>query len=124
MDTKNKNKKAVLGIYLASKPTMGKTSEPSKLVDSIELDSSVRELRQDRTWRSDVKKHVEGMGYDIVVMPMFIKSGPDGIDVAITVTKKDGAGSRLTKPVTVGRREIGKPLTGRKTMATLRRGNR
>lgn len=119
----SEQKGAVVGVFLATRKDMKPgVSGETKLVETLMLKRTVAELKSSNRWKAGVMRTVEDMGYEVISSPSFLRYQREGCDIIVTVmSKEDGFAGRKAKPVTRGGRAISKPVTGKKTMATLRR---
>lgn len=127
MELKEK-KQTVVGIYLVP----GKDeilsrhlqdSVPKNPIERITIDGDVRELRRsdDRKWKTELIKAVSSLGYDVVSNPSILVNEQDGVQIVMSVIRKNGIEIGKSKPVVRSGKNISStPVIGR-TMASLRR---
>lgn len=113
---------AVVGIFLTTRKSLNNPKE-IRLIEKIVLKKTASELKHsNNAWKTDVMRMVQGMGYEVISSPSFLKSKNNGCDLVMTVLEaENGFIGKRSKPVTRGGKEIGKPVIGKKTMASLRR---
>lgn len=124
MSESSTNKKgAMIAVFLTTKKrASGSAVQEKKIVEKLQLEKTVKELRASSLWKAHVLKMIKELGYEPVTTPSFLTVPVEGCELAMTVLKsEDGLTGRRAKPVTRGGRTIGAPVTGKRTMATVRR---
>ena len=97
-----------------------KKDEKPKLVDTYDLEKTIGEMMTDPMWKGKLVKQLTEYGYEVLSISV-VKQEVQGCTVVATVKQSQQNSIHRRKPVTRGGKPIGKPLTGKRTMAEARR---
>ncbi len=118
----NKNKTVVGVFQTKSDRQNGRViKQDSTLVETFEYDKGIKELLSDPHWKPRLIGRCLDLGYKVNSVSV-LRQSHQGCDVAVTVVLEQAVKISIGKPVTRGGKQIGPPLTGKRTMASKRRG--
>lgn len=111
----DKRRDAKVGIFLYVKK-----NEKPKLADTFNMEKTIAETIRDPMWKSKLVKQIQEYGYEVISVSI-VKQEVQGCTIVATVKKVQQGSIHRKKPVIRGGKEIGKPITGKRTMAAARR---